>query len=257
MIRKYLVVIPALLFANTVASQQSGDTTDQIVDVGIERMEEGQTAQQSLDTINEDVEKIVNEYFEKAKVVENLEIYNGLLQQQIDNQNSEIKSLKQSIIDAAVIERQMIPMLTRMIDKLEQFVQLDMPFLREERLERVERLRDLLVRADLTLAEKCRRVFEAYQIENEYSRTIESYRGQVTLNSNSIDVEFLRIGRIALVYQDLSGERMGNWNQQARSWQPLTENFYRRHMQKGLKISRQEMAPELFSIPLTVSKEVR
>lgn len=240
-----------------VYAQEIPDKTDEIVEAGRERLEEGRTAQARIDAINEETEKLVSKFQERLKIVEGLDVYNQLVQQQIDNQDREIVSLKQSIIDVAVIERQIMPLLTRMLDKLEQFIQMDMPFLLDERMTRVDHLRDLLIRADLTLAEKSRRVFEAYQIENEYSRTIESYKGQLTRSGENLDVEFLRVGRIALIYQDLSGKHVGIWNPRTLEWESMDESFYRRHLQKGLKITRQEMAPELFTIPLALDKEVR
>ena len=42
----------------------------------------------------------------------------------------------------------------RMIDGVEQFVELDLPFLLKERRARVSRLRDMMDRADVAVSEK-------------------------------------------------------------------------------------------------------
>ena len=81
----------------------------------------------------------------------------------------------------------------KMIDALDQFVELDMPFLLEERRQRVAFLRTLLERSDVTVAEKFRRLLEAYEIENDYGRTIESYKGSLDVDGASREVDFLRI----------------------------------------------------------------
>jgi hypothetical protein len=122
------------------------------------------------------------------------------------------------------------------------------PFLPDERSNRVEGLRALLDRSDVTVAEKARRVFEAYQVESDYGRTIEAYRAKLALGNASFDADFLRVGRVALLYRTVGDQRLGYWN--GRDWEPLPDSPYRRFVEKGLKVARQEIAPELITVPL-------
>ena len=82
----------------------------------------------------------------------------------------------------------------RMIDAIDQFVAVDVPFLKDDRTKRMNALKDLMGRSDVTVAEKYRKVMEAYQTEINYGRTIESYRGTLSLNGLDREVDFLRIG---------------------------------------------------------------
>ena len=84
-----------------------------------------------------------------------------------------------------------------------------MPFLLEERRKRIAGLRDIMNRADVSLSEKYRRVVEAYQIEMDYGRTIEAYDGRLGEGDDARTVQFLRIGRVVLMYQTLDGRRDG------------------------------------------------
>ena len=144
--------------------------------------------------------------------------------------------------------------MARMIDGLEQFIELDVPFLlEEERLPRVAKLRGMLARADVTVAEKARRVFEAYQIESDYGRTIEAYTGKLDLDGGSFDAEFLRVGRVALMYRTIGDQRHGFWDRTREHWTELPPTPYRRMMEQGLKVARQEIAPELITVPLNPS----
>jgi hypothetical protein len=93
---------------------------------------------------------------------------------------------------------------------------------------------------------------EAYQIENEYGRTIESYRGAVELAGRETTVDFLRFGRIALVYQSLDQADAGVWNQETRSWDRL-DSSYRSAIRQGLRIARKQAAPDLIRLPLPVA----
>ena len=246
-----------VLAVTTCAVQSEDHKADQAIGIGKERLVEGQSAQERIDDIGNKTERIVSKYTEVLKVVDSLKVYNHLLQKQLDGQNREMSILHRSISNSSVVERQIAPLLSRMINGLGRFIKLDMPFLLDERLARVNKLKKIMVRADLTLAEKSRRVFEAFQIENDYGRTIEAYKDQLNIDNDKFDVEFLRIGRVALVYRDLSKTRTGVWNTAAKNWQVVTGSQYQRHMTKGLKIARQEMAPELLTMPLIVNKEVR
>ena len=64
-------------------------------------------------------------------------------------------------------------------------------------------------------------------------------------------MDFLRFGRIALVYQTLDGMEAGVWNQAEKSWEPLDAS-YRTAIRQGLRIARKQAAPDLIRLPLPV-----
>ncbi|MDX1734024.1 MAG: DUF3450 domain-containing protein [Halioglobus sp.] len=219
------------------------------------RIADNQKSQRRVNDIHQDTTDIVTEYQNKLKIVDGLRVYNTLLERQLRAQDREIETLRSSIANATVIERQMVPLMMRMLDGLEDFIRLDVPFLMQEREERVTKLRALMERADLTVAEKTRRVFEAYQIENDYGRTMEAYKGKLDLGDRSFDVDYLRIGRIALLYRSIGNDRFGYWDVKGRDWIETDENQFKRNVDKGLRIARTEMAPELFTVPVPPAGE--
>ena len=240
------------------SSPMAQEKSQQLIDKGLQRLDDNQTSQVDIDGINENTKQLEKEYLAQLKLLDGLTMYNAMLDKQLRDQNAEVTVLKGSISSATVIERQIVPLLVRMVDALDTYVQIDMPFLKTEREQRVQHLRTLLEDASLTTSEKCRRVFEAYQIENEFGYTIESYKGRVKLSDdNQLAVEFLRIGRVALLFRDMSGNTVGHWNTAESRWQILTDSQYKRHIAKGLKVAKEEIAPELITIPLLVNKEVR
>ncbi|MEM1412937.1 MAG: DUF3450 family protein, partial [Pseudomonadota bacterium] len=89
---------------------------------------------------------------------------------------------------------------------------------------------------------------------NDYGRTLEAYKGRLDLGDRSFDVDFLRIGRIALLYRSVGNDRFGHWDKDAGRWVEVDASAFRRNVDKGLSIARQEMAPELFSIPLPAAQ---
>jgi hypothetical protein len=191
-----------------------------------------------------------SDYKTVNKQVDGLKVYNARLQKQIDNQTIRITEIDGSIDQVTVISRQITPLIIRMIDGLAKFVELDVPFHEKERQQRIAFLRANLDRSDLSVAEKFRQVLEAYKIENEYGRKLDAYKGNVDIDGVERDVNFLRVGRIALLYQTTDTEISGAWDQSSRSWVALDRGEYRNAIMKGLRIARKEASIDLMSIPV-------
>ena len=246
----------ALTTATFLAPCLAQETVQQIEQVGIERTEKGQVVQKKVDAAHGRTLGLVDEYYAHLKLVEGLRLYNDMLAKQLEAQGEEVDLLKSSISEVGVVARQILPLMSRMVDGLEQFIEMDMPFLLAERRQRVAKLRALLLRADVTVAEKVRRVMEAYQVENDYGRTIEAYKAKLQLASASFDADFLRIGRVGLLYRTVGSDEVGYWNMANGEWEPLASGSWRRHVEQGLRVARQEVAPELISIALDPAQEI-
>ena len=90
---------------------------------------------------------------------------------------------------------------------------------------------------------------EAYQIENDYGRTIEAYKDTIEIDGQERQVEFLRIGRVAYMYQTEDGKISGVWDQQARRWENADD--YKTEIRAGLKIAKKQVAPDLLILPVS------
>jgi hypothetical protein len=250
--RKITCLLSSVLIYATagLSTQAFAVSINEVMQEGEARAAAGEAAQKKVDSVADQTEKIVNDYRSVTKVVDGLRVYNALLQTQLNNQESEMQALSESIGNVALIERQIIPLMTRMVDALDEFVQLDTPFLMKERTERVARLREMMERSDVTAAEKFRRVIEGYQIENDYGRTIEAYKGSTQVNGIELEVDFLRIGRVALMYQTVGGATTGAWDSTAGAYIELPPATYQKQVSDGLKIARKQVAPDLLIVPV-------
>jgi hypothetical protein len=232
----------------------AGQAVDQIVAAEERRIQQAQASQDVIDGIVDETRSTVEEYRAVMKEVDGLIVYNTLLDRQISDQEQELSNLATSIDSVTDIERQILPLLTRMIDGLDRFVALDVPFLAEERRERVVSLRDLLGRADVTAAEKFRVVMEAWQIENDYGRTIFAYTGELEIGGTNREVDFLQVGRVSLVYQTPDGVNSGVWDQNNRQWVVLGSE-YRNSIRQGLRLARNQIGPDLLLLPIAAPEE--
>lgn len=241
------------LLVSLPAAAQDGQL-EKLVDTGVERQQTNKAFQQRIDQLDEDIQAKVQSYRDINKEIEGLEVYLSQLEQQVANQNSEKTDLEGSIEQVTMIERQITPLMLKMIKGLERFVDLDLPFLREAREKRVARLNNMMGRSDVSVAEKFRNVLQAYQTEIDYGRTIEAYRGPLTAGDREREVDFLRVGRIAVLYQTLDGRETGLWNRQTESWETLPAT-YASQVDEGLRIAREQAAPSLLKLPLNTPQE--
>lgn len=225
------------------------DKADQAIAGEKANIQSAVDSQKRIDAISDKTQQLFQDFQLELKRIDDLTMYNKQMEQQIRRQKDSIQETATAIDDVAIIERQLSPLLRRMVDSLETFIRLDVPFLLNERFERVAFLRHTLDRTDVTLSEKFRQVIDAYNVEVDYGNTIESYRGALTVNDRSREVEFLRIGRVALMYQSLDGKDLGAWNSRSGEWEAL-DGRYRRDIRLGLKVARKQAAPELLVLPI-------
>lgn len=229
-------VMPSALHAD--ALQQSQDTI-------ASSQKQGQQSQQRVNTLDDKTQTLLGEYRQVKADTDQLALYNAQMERIVANQDEELSSLDRQIEEIENTERGILPLMSRMVDNLEQFVTLDVPFLPQERRSRIALLRDLLVRADVTLSEKFRRVLEAYQVELDYGRNIEAYRDQ----QDQVTYDFLRIGRTALYRLSNDGQQAWIWHPTQNDWLSLDDS-YLRGLRKALKVAQQVAAPELLNLPL-------
>ncbi len=236
------------------SQQLFAQNVDQIIGAEEQRIQQGQDAQDEIDGVVDVTRARIEEYRAVMKEVDGLVVYNTLLQRQIDDQNETLRQIRESIDNVQFVERQILPLLTRMIDGLEQFVALDVPFLAEERNSRVANLTTVLERADVTAAEKFRVVMEAWQIENDYGRTIEAYTDELVIDGNTREVDVLRIGRVALLYQTPDGQVSGSWDTQSGGWVEV-DSSYRNAIRNGIRLARNQIGPDLLLLPISAPQE--
>ena len=250
-LKQMLAVVVSLSALFGFATGAGAATLDDILDVSTDKTAAAKQSQAKIDRLADETRDLLTDYKTVVKQIDGLRVYNARLQRQIDNQLRRIADIDESIDQVTIIQRQMTPLVIRMIDGLEQFVEMDVPFNIDERRQRVEFLRTNVDRSDLTVAEKFRQVLEAYNIELQYGRGFETYSDTIDLGSGLRDVDFLRIGRIALVYQTTDGAEAGVWNNETRSWDPLPVSDYGNEIRKGVRIAKKQATIDLLNMPIS------
>lgn len=235
--------------ASVCAVTSSATTLNDIYNAAERINAQAKTSQAKIDALTEETRELYSDYKTVLKEIEGLKVYNDQLRRQIANQEAEMAQISESIDKVTVIERQITPLMLRMIDGLDQFVELDMPFFLDERNDRVSRLRDIMERADVAVSEKFSQVLRAYQTENDFGRTMNVYSDTIDVGGQSIIVDILQVGRVALLYQSNDGETTGWYNKSTRQWEPLDDSYIG-SVRNGLKMARKQLTGGLFAVPV-------
>lgn len=254
---KKLALAAVVAGAGLGASVASADSFDSVLQVGQATNEAAQASQKKIDKIADETRDLATDYRQVLKQVDGLKVYNKRMQAQIDNQAKRLNDITQSIEDAKVIDRQIVPLTLRMIDSLEQFISLDMPFHLGERKKALAELRANMDRSEFTAAEKFRQVLEVYKIESEYGRKIDSYTDTVDVNGAPREVNVLRVGRIALLYQTTDGVVTGAWDNKARQWVEVSASDYRSAVKQGVRIAKKQASIEILNLPVPAPEAVQ
>ena len=239
-----------LAVAAGVSATASAATLADIYQVAERINQQAKTSQAKIDALTEETRQLLGEYKTVLKQIEGLRVYNRQLEKQIGAQREEMQQLAKSIDEVTIIERQITPLMLRMIEGLDQFVSLDLPFLLDERYDRIERLREMMDRADVAVSEKFNQVMRAFQIENDYGRTMESYADTIDVGGVDRKVDVLKVGRISLVYQTPDGEETGWYDKGSKAWEPLDDE-YTTPVRNGIRMARKQLSVDMLTLPIT------
>ena len=226
------------------------------IDLMLNSHQQSVESQNRVETLAAKAKSAMGQYLATLRQLRMTQAYNQQMRRLIESQKQEMTALESQIDSINSIEKVTLPLLNTMVEELRDFVEQDTPFLSRERRQRIARLQSILVRADISIAEKYRQILEAYMVELSYGRSIEAY----TSSSNDQVKEvgwalgnrrlvFFRMGRMALYYQTLNGLESGLWLPREKRWQALTEN-QNLVLRKAIQMARQQRVPELIELPL-------
>jgi len=260
------VIFVTLMTANFSFSQETTET-EIILPDPIEILDDTLFVQRSSDLGSKDSQTIVSNLSDETQdllgqyrlvlqQIDRLVAYNDYVERLIVDQEAQIIDIRKQLDQFALIERGIVPLMLDSIDTLDKFIDLDVPFLLEERKARVARLRTIMDLSDVTVSEKYRQIMDAYQIETTYGRDIEAYTGLLEIDGESRQVDFLRIGRTSLTYQTPDQEETGFWNKQTGQWEKLP-NKYQNYVTQGLRVARKQVTPNILELPIEAPGEGR
>ena len=225
------------------------EIVNETIDTQVSASSLSQDAQKKIDNLDIKSKEIYYEFKDTVAEYKSLKTYDDQLQEIINAQKSEIKSILKQIDSLDSTNKDILPFLKRMIDVLREFVLLDIPFLKDERIATVDNLDEIILQANVTTAEKFRKVFEAYQSEYNFGNTIETYSGTMELNNNDTAVIFFRLGRIGLYYSSLDYKKTGYWDNSKQTW-VHTKGKLSNELKSAIDIANRQAPPNFINLPI-------
>ena len=230
----------------SVSGLLSSADMESVLEVGRDNQLLSAKSQDNIDATERMTDKIVNEWKAVSKQVEGLKLYNEQKRIQIQAQLDLMDKLDDQLVQVVVMQRQIPPLAQRMLESLESFIALDTPFRIEERQNRIDLVRSSLAKPKVTASEQDRQVLEAYNIEAEYGRKIDTYES--TLLDGTV-VNILVIGRIGMFYQTKDEQSSGRWNNETNTWDELPGS-YRKPIRNGIRMAKKLAPTDMLMMPV-------
>ena len=254
---KRLSTFPLIVVATLLGSSLAfADQIQPLLDVGEQRQNSEQVSQTKIDLMDDDTSLIVNEYKTVSKQIEGLRVYNAQMRKQIERQEERLKEIDKTMKEAQVMQRQIPPFTRRMLAGIEKSIELDMPFHLAERKERIAFANAAIDNPTVSPAEGLRQVLETFNVEMEYGRKLDNYKDTIEIEGQQREVNVLRVGRLALVYQSSDESLTGAWDNNTDQWVPL-DNSYRNPTRKGLKIANRLATVDMLELPIQNPEAVK
>jgi len=247
---KYIYI--TLVFCASLFAQETVEDKNIVEDtikISTTSIEKSGLTQEQIVKLDDQTRVLLADYQSTSKEYDSLKLYNDQVQKIINSQIEEIENILIKIDELDKTNQRIVPFMLRMIDGLENFIQLDIPFLMDERTDRLNNLKVTMDRGDVSTSEKFRLIVEAYKTELEYGRTIEAYRDNIIIDDVETSADFLRVGRIALTYLTVDGSKGGYWDTNSQTWEKASSSI-KRSTEDALKVASKQAPPALIKIPV-------
>jgi predicted RNase H-like nuclease (RuvC/YqgF family) len=238
-------VIAALFVSGFALIAQAADPVNQALDAAQAANNASRTSQQKINGLDDQTKQMLDRYRAATWQAQQLNVYAQQLEEIASQQDKEKISLQRQLGEMDNTEREITPLMLRMLDSLQKFVEQDLPFLKQERQERIAALKRQMADPEANTSEKYKRILEAFQIEADYGRTLGVERAEV--DGKVADV--LHVGRTALFYLSIDGDAAGRWDATGGKWQKL-DRGYVKSVRQGMRIAREQTAADLLTLPM-------
>lgn len=205
---------------------------------------------------------IVQEFSEANESLRLLLISNENLATQIERQEELLAAMEEHIEYAALLadeeESPLIPLMDEMISSLESFVETDFPFEIEDRREQIDIARNLVENEEASIRQKFTLLLDVIRAEAEYASTLDAYEEEVIdFNGSELEVNIVRVGRIALAFQSLDRTVTGYWDKNAGQWVEGDPGDYRTAINRAYRVANSELAAEMLNLPIHAPEVVQ
>jgi chromosome segregation ATPase len=210
-------------------------------------------SQQRIDTSSDQAFALKADIEALQAEVDSLTIYRDHLESLVQSQEQEMRSLDEQLDQIDITKRSVVPLMYRMLDGLNTLIEGDKPIRPQVRQQRLEKLDTMMGKANISDAEKYRRILEAYQIELDYGTKLGHFTGSILVDGVTREAEQLYIGRVVLVARSLDQQHFWSWDTQQEHWSPLSAELGP-EVNKAFAIANKQALPALLTLPVSLQE---
>ncbi|PHR59153.1 MAG: hypothetical protein COA43_09895 [Robiginitomaculum sp.] len=208
-------------------------------------------SQQRVEALDDDADTMIRDYRAVLQQIDNIKLFVDQQDIYLESQSSELASLRRQLGTVEAVKQGMAPMMLRMTVAIEDSIEADLPFLMSERRARIERVKSALGNPDVTPVEQYRQVLNAFKIEVSYGQGLDSYEGKHPTKEGS-KVNFLRYGRVSLVYMTKDEAEIGVYDLASKAWKEVSGK-QAIEIRQAIRVAKGEAAPKLVIAPIVSS----
>ncbi len=223
---------------------------DRAIATGEQATRRAEQVQQQINQLDDERSDMVGEFRTLLQRKTAAELYARQQAAAVESQEREIASLTDQLSRVDEITSQTVPMLETLIDDLDMFIDADLPFRISERKDRIARLREYLIDPNVSVTDRYRQIMDAYTAEMEVGRKVDTWKEDVDIDGNTVNVDMVLFGRVALVYMDSTGRHAKRYDRETRSWVDL-ENRYKPEIEKAIRIIQGKRTQDVMYVPAT------
>jgi len=223
---------------------------EQALDTGEQATRRAEQVQEQINQLDDERSDMVREYRTLLQQRDAAELYARQQQKVVESQRREIESLTEQLGRVDEITAQTVPMMLDMIADLKTFVAADLPFKLEEREARLEGLDAAMSDPQVPMAERYRLIIEAYQAEQEYGSTIDTWKAVQTVDGSDQTVDMFQFGRVALVWITQGDDAGKRWDRESGQWVDLDSSMVP-HIREGIRVASGKKQQEVLFGPVS------
>jgi hypothetical protein len=246
---KIILVCMVLLSTTPLCAEQTKGFSKQVTRPVEESISIRQSTQKQEEQWRDDKQALTIRYDQLTVEQHQLRDHHEILQSDIQAARARIAEKERQLEEIRRINQRIEPFLQDVADRLQHLIADSLPFLPQEREQRIQRLSDLFADPDVAVSEKFRKTMEALMVEAEYGNTIEVYQQTIALEGRTKLVNIFRLGRLSLFYQTLDRKQCGFFDRAAAAWQPLS-SVHNQTIGLAMEIGAKRKPVELLSLPI-------
>ncbi len=205
-----------------------------------------------IDTATDNIESMRNDLIVLKEKIAVLKVYKDYQTGLIADQQAKIDTLSDQKNELDALTKTLVPLMFTMISELEIWIEQDLPIKKEERLERLEAIKQVMDDADVTLADKFQQILDAYLFEWQYGNEYTFSTSFIDIEGETRFVELMQLGRLVLLARSPDFLTYWHFDKNENVWVRLSADTHP-HLKKAFELAQSPMKPELIKVPLSLS----